>query len=284
MLPLNLSADHATASSRKRSGIGMRIPSTLILGLLLPLASVACAQPAPAHTARRDGSAAPAAGSKPSSRASSRASKRKKLAAGWHYFGESSSASPQPPAPGVWHHFGSADEAPASGALPAGDLSATRSSDYSPEANLRRSAPVTQYDASHIVELERQMFRLINLDRRKAGVRPLRWSAKLTDVARSHSRSMIRQGYFGHDTPEGKTVGERLMNAGIDWHSVGENIAISPTVSQAETDFMDEPRHQENHRWNILNTGYTEVGVGIARDSNGELYITQDFMGSPSGT
>lgn len=126
------------------------------------------------------------------------------------------------------------------------------------------------------------MFALLNRDRSSAGAPPLRWNAKLAAVAQAHSRDMLRRDYFAHIGPNGKSVGERLVAAGIDWQAVGENIAIAPTISQAEADFMSEPRHQQNHRWNILNSGYTEVGVGIVEDANGEFYITQDFMKPPS--
>ena len=122
------------------------------------------------------------------------------------------------------------------------------------------------------------MFDLINRDRRNHGSAPLRWNAKLADVARAHSLDMIREHYFGHNDPQGRTVAGRVTDAGIAWQAVGENIAIAPSVTYAESEFMDEPRNQHNHRWNILNRGYTEVGVGIVRASDGSYYITQDFL------
>lgn len=125
------------------------------------------------------------------------------------------------------------------------------------------------------------MFDLVNRDRRDHGVPPLRWNAKLADVARAHSRDMIRHNYFDHVDPAGRSVGGRLLAAGISWEAVGENIAEAYTVPQAESEFMNEPRNQQNHRWNILNRGYTQVGIGIARASNGLYYVTQDFMKAP---
>lgn len=129
------------------------------------------------------------------------------------------------------------------------------------------------------------MFELINRDRANPSnddsgepIRPLRWSQKLAEVAREHSLDMLRRGYFGHVAPNGSSVINRLQAAGIAWQAEGENIAIARTVAQAESEFMNEPRHQENHRWNILNPDYTEVGVGIVRASNGEYFITQDFI------
>lgn len=131
-----------------------------------------------------------------------------------------------------------------------------------------------------------QMFDLINRDRMnpanaaEAGgrLRPLRWNAKLAAVALAHSRDMIRRGYFDHVGPDGRSPGDRMRAAGLDWEESGENIAIGRTVAQAEASLMNEPRYQQNHRWNILNLKYTDVGVGIVLGRDGEYYITQDFM------
>jgi hypothetical protein len=45
---------------------------------------------------------------------------------------------------------------------------------------------------------------------------------------------------------------------------------------------MNEPRFQHNHRYNILNANYTDVGIGIVQGANGSLYVTQDFVGTPT--
>ncbi|HVB35195.1 MAG TPA: CAP domain-containing protein [Patescibacteria group bacterium] len=131
------------------------------------------------------------------------------------------------------------------------------------------------------------MFDLINRDRlnpaNARGLHPLRWNQKLAAIARAHSLDMIRQGYFGHVAPDGKSIVDRLNSAGIAWQAEGENIAIASSVAEAEANFMNEPRFQHNHRWNILNPNYTNVGVGIVAGPHGEYYITQDFTKSKTG-
>lgn len=131
------------------------------------------------------------------------------------------------------------------------------------------------------------MFDLVNRDRLYysggARLQPLRWNRKLAAVARAHSLDMARRGYFNHVSPDGRSVEDRLGAAGIVWHREGENIAIADGVVQAESAFMGEPRFQKNHRWNILNPHYTDVGVGIVRGPNGEYYITQDFIERGTG-
>jgi uncharacterized protein YkwD len=70
----------------------------------------------------------------------------------------------------------------------------------------------------------------------------------------------------------------RLHAAGIAWRSAGENIAMEANVRSAETAFMNEPHHGQNHRTNILSPTFTEVGIGIVAGPNGDFYITQEFM------
>jgi uncharacterized protein YkwD len=133
--------------------------------------------------------------------------------------------------------------------------------------------------------LERQTLDLINQDRispeyfgeTRGRARPLLRDDRLAEVARAHSEEMARKGYFSHRSADGELPADRLSAAGILWARVGENIANCQTVTLAESTFMDEPKFERNHRWNILNPDYTRVGVGIAKGSDGMLYITEDF-------
>ena len=134
-------------------------------------------------------------------------------------------------------------------------------------------------------QLELQMWELINRDRadpsnaaETRGRAPaLQWDDRLAAVARMHSEEMARNGYFSHEGADGSSPANRVSMAGIKWRSTGENIANCRGVSEAESLFMNEPKFQQNHRWNILNVNYTHVGVGVARAPDGSLYITQEF-------
>jgi uncharacterized protein YkwD len=133
--------------------------------------------------------------------------------------------------------------------------------------------------------LEKQSLELINRDRSapeyisetKGRARPLEWDDRLAAVARAHSAEMARGGYFSHTAANGASPAQRISAAGIQWTAVGENIAACQTVVQAESEFMNEPRFEHNHRWNILSADYTRVGIGIVRASDGMIYITEDF-------
>ena len=89
---------------------------------------------------------------------------------------------------------------------------------------------------------------------------------------------MARRGFVAHLSPEGVSPDMRVTAAGIDWQSEGENIAFYRGVAAAQTAFMNEPRFAANHRANILDPKFTEVGIGIVEGPGGRYYITQEFI------
>lgn len=132
---------------------------------------------------------------------------------------------------------------------------------------------------------EAQMLSLTNQDRTaqqnweetQGRAHPLHWDDRLAAVARAHSQDMARAGYLSHEGSDGSIPAQRVSYMGIQWLSTGENVARARDAAEAEALFMDEPRFQQNHRSNILNPNYTIVGIGVARDFEGTLYITEEF-------
>ena len=59
----------------------------------------------------------------------------------------------------------------------------------------------------------------------------------------------------------------------LDTLTAGENIAHHATVEKAQAALISSP----GHRRNILSRGYTKVGIGVALDENGYVYLTQIF-------
>jgi uncharacterized protein YkwD len=262
----------------------MRHFSVFILAGLFTLAGIACA-----HSGRAQATDQTSGAEGSPARTQTTDGSSTKRTGVWHHFGEENGSTREPkPGTGVWRHFGTATSA--TRPLPAASrITHTNHATPARKASAaipRPAAPRPQYAATGTREMERQMFELINRDRLESGggrARPLRWNEKLAEVARAHSLDMIRRGYFDHVSPGGQTVIDRLGARGIAWQAEGENIAIDEGAAQAESAFMNEPRHQHNHRWNILNLDYTDVGVGIVRGPRGEYYITQDFIESPAG-
>ncbi|MGA8234843.1 MAG: CAP domain-containing protein [Candidatus Acidiferrales bacterium] len=133
---------------------------------------------------------------------------------------------------------------------------------------------------------ELEMFQLLNNDRTapaqaaEAGpnAHPLSWDPKLAAVARARAQELANGATFQHVTADGLQPWDRLSKAGVQWVSMGENLAVGQSIAQAEAAFMNEAKFQDNHRGNIVNKTFTSVGIGIAVGQDGTLYITEEFV------
>ena len=115
---------------------------------------------------------------------------------------------------------------------------------------------------------EDEVFRLVNVERSKAGLRPLLRSTCADGYARTWSQSMARTGTFAHQSLTPIMSGCRARGA-------GENIGYgNVTPAQMMTMWMNSP----GHRANVLRASFTHLGVGAAVTSTGRWYVTQDFL------
>lgn len=122
-------------------------------------------------------------------------------------------------------------------------------------------------------DLERDMLVLVNKERKKAGLKPLKADPALAVVAREHSRDMFARGYFSHYTPEGKAPSDRIRAAKIPFITAGENLALAQTLSIAHEGLMNSP----GHRANILHPAFGRVGIGILDGGPHGIMVTQNF-------
>ena|ERR1700741_3426945 len=111
---------------------------------------------------------------------------------------------------------------------------------------------------------------LINQERDKRGLSPLRANARLSDAAQGHAKDMARRNYFSHTSLSGASFVDRIRRAGYfqdtrSWQAA-ENIAWGTgrlaTPKAIVRSWMTSP----GHRANILSPSLREVGVGVAKD------------------
>lgn len=123
--------------------------------------------------------------------------------------------------------------------------------------------------------LESEVIRLVNIERQKAGLPPLSANWELCRVSRYKSQDMISKQYFSHTSPTFGSPFQMIENFGIKFSSAGENIAYGQkTPAEVMTSWMNS----SGHRSNILSSSYTQIGVGLAKNSNGVCYWTQQFI------
>jgi uncharacterized protein YkwD len=129
-------------------------------------------------------------------------------------------------------------------------------------------------DDSDLLHAESLLFDLINKTRVKAGLLRLKASTRLTRVARSHSKDMLKNHFFGHRSPTRGSLTHRLSYQGLRNLYALENLAISTSVRRAHDSLLASP----SHRRVMLDPRLTRLGVGITREvGSGLLHITECF-------
>ena len=110
---------------------------------------------------------------------------------------------------------------------------------------------------------------LINQSRASAGLSALTVHNDLVIGARNHTAEMIPTGTIFHSTSA------QLSAVTSGWSVLGENVGKGPDPSVLHQAFMASPSHKAN----ILGA-FDRVGVGVAHDAEGRLYVTVMFMKS----
>lgn len=128
-----------------------------------------------------------------------------------------------------------------------------------------------------VSDVEGLSFDLVNAARAESGQNELAFDDELAKVARTHSRAMRDEGFFGHKDPSGNGLRKRLNENGVAFSSAGENLAQvnhgSNPAAVAHQQLMSSPEHRD-----IILTGkFTKVGVGVAR-SGDTFWFTQVFV------
>jgi uncharacterized protein YkwD len=146
-----------------------------------------------------------------------------------------------------------------------------------------RAANASASQASKRV-LVRATLCVLNAERARHHLRPLRLNRQLSEAARRHSRAMARERFFSHDSQNGASFVDRIRSTGYlsgarSWY-VGENIAYGSGTRSSprsiDTAWMNSPPH----RANILSRSFREIGIGLASGTpvgGGGATYTTDF-------
>ena len=132
--------------------------------------------------------------------------------------------------------------------------------------------PTPQPPSLPVLEVEQETFRLINVERERAGVPPTKWDDKLYQLSKAHTEDMTNQRRLFH-TPSGASYAENAWGAswgGIDRKNLAKTIVDS---------WMSSPLHRD---WILHGPLRTSV-VSIVDDNRGQ-YASWTFWMGEAGT
>jgi len=150
---------------------------------------------------------------------------------------------------------------------------------------------------TNTTEVELKIHDYVNQQRISNGLPALKFDTKLSEIARSHSQDMAKNGFFSHTNLKGQDPTQRGNLLGYSCYKdyglhytegIAENIYMTPkgnvigcgnVYSENEIancvviGWMSSP----GHRKNILTSTYDKEGIGVAISSDGKVYATENF-------
>lgn len=137
-------------------------------------------------------------------------------------------------------------------------------------------APPTNPPSINLQAWVQQIVDLTNQQRTANGLAPLTVNAQLTQEAQIQANQMASLHDMDHNLPTAQypTLQDRAAAVGYHYSWLGENIAFNFPDPQS---VMNAWMNSTEHRANILEANYTQIGVAIAYDSNGLPYFAQEF-------
>lgn len=143
------------------------------------------------------------------------------------------------------------------------------------------SFPGPSEDLSAAV-LAGSVVKLTNEERAAQDLPALSANALLTRAAQMKADDMAEKSYYAHVSPDGTIPPYWLNQVGYKYQIMGENLVIDRTRSE---DVVSAWMGSHDHRVNILNPSFTEIGIGVAYGRyKGEdtIYVVQ-MLAKPYG-
>jgi uncharacterized protein YkwD len=110
---------------------------------------------------------------------------------------------------------------------------------------------------------------VVNETRHDWGRPALAPQRNLRRAAQWQADDMARRDYFGHTSPDGDTLADRLDRANFiprsDRWGAGENLAAGHGPAGSPAAIVSGWMNSRPHRVNLLDPGFTMAGIGVAR-------------------
>lgn len=147
---------------------------------------------------------------------------------------------------------------------------------------------------SNLPQIEAAILCLVNGERQDNGKGAVTSNGQLKDASLGHSKDMVENKFFAHESPKGTTLVSRVTPTGYipssgEWE-LGENLAFGTgalaTPKAIVQGWMDSP----GHRANLLSPDFKDIGIGVVTGvpvegrSGGATYTTDYGVKGTAGS
>ena len=122
---------------------------------------------------------------------------------------------------------------------------------------------------------KKDIIKMVNKVRIEKNLPVLKENKKLNILADKKAKIMAKENNLSHTAGGYNSFSDLIKEANIEYLAVGENIARN---WKTPDDVMKAWLNSSGHRANILNKKFTQIGVGKAINSKGDVYWVQLFI------
>lgn len=117
-------------------------------------------------------------------------------------------------------------------------------------------------NATNLKLINKALLCVMNLQRQKFKLKPLKASKTLAKSALGHTRAMVSGGFFAHQGPTEPALVDRLKKVKY-LYGAAENLAAGTGTLATPTAIVNGWLNSPPHRANLLYKGYRAAGLGI---------------------
>ena len=140
----------------------------------------------------------------------------------------------------------------------------------------RREGAQQEAPGENVVGLEGDpeglLQQMLGAARNSEGLRPFEREKRLDQLAHDQALALRAAQRVAHDLGSGDPE-TRASAAGLTLRAVGENVAHGANVAAAHRALWSSP----SHRSNILSAYFDSIGIGVARDADGSVWVCELF-------
>lgn len=136
-------------------------------------------------------------------------------------------------------------------------------------------APQYKAERKEELSIEKNIADKINQYRKQKGLKPLKLDSDIGKLAQAHSLEMAdKEVTVGH---QGFKTRVKMLREEFNLKSAAENVAYNQgykdPAAQAVEGWLKSPGHKKNIEGN-----YNLTGIGVAKDEQGRIFLTQIFV------
>ena len=122
-----------------------------------------------------------------------------------------------------------------------------------------------------------QVHRYVNEERLSRKIPELGWNEPVALEAGRHAANIASRRFFSHRDPTRGDLDTRLNRSGIEWRRCGENL-YEGSLEEPARAAVQAWLHSRGHFQNMMDSMFSEAGVGVAQRSDGTIVVVEAFV------